>query len=56
MFKINNTTIYITHGDTLDAQIRILQADGSEYIPSEGDNVRYHLEARSGQDLGRDML
>lgn len=44
MFKINGTTMYLTRGDTLDVTISILNADGSEYIPTEGDSVRFAVK------------
>lgn len=35
----------LTQGDTLDVQLTILQEDGTEYIPVEGDSIRFAVKA-----------
>ena len=43
MYKIDGTTIYLTRGDTLITKINIMQGD-EEYVPQEGDTVRFALK------------
>lgn len=45
MFSIDGTTMHLTQGDTLDVQITILQEDGTEYTPVEGDSVRFAVKS-----------
>lgn len=44
MIKLNGNTITITEGDTLDLQVHIHTADGENYLPMEGDMVRFALK------------
>lgn len=39
-----NNTIYLTRGDTFKATIKIFNPDGTEYIPAEGDKIRFALK------------
>lgn len=43
-YSLKGTTITLTRGDTFVAEIRISQANGSQYFPSEGDTVRFALK------------
>lgn len=43
-FKVNRNTIYLTRGDTFKAHLTITYPDGSEYIPKEGDSIRFALK------------
>lgn len=44
MADIQGTTITMTQGDSAVIKIQIFNSDGSEYIPSEGDRVRFALK------------
>lgn len=44
MLKINGTTIELTRADTLQVQVHILDKDGEEYTPKDGDVVRFALK------------
>lgn len=44
MIKINGTTITMTRGDTLRATISIMDADGEEYVPVNGDSIRFAMK------------
>lgn len=45
MLKIKyEKTIYITKGDTLAVQVVIQTQDGGEYVPEEGDEIRFALK------------
>lgn len=50
MYSIKGTTITLTRGDTLNAKITIKNRDGTEYIPKEGDVVRFALNDTYGTD------
>ena len=41
MYTIKKTTITLTRGDTLKAQISITDPDGNPYVMQEGDVVRF---------------
>lgn len=44
MLKINGTTITLTRGDTLKANLEILDSEGNTYTPSEGDTIRFAMK------------
>ena len=44
MVHIENNVITITRGDTLDTNVSIKTADGEDYIPAEGDVIRFEAE------------
>ena len=44
MVSVNGTTIEMTRGDTLTVQIGINNADGTPYVPSQGDAIRFALK------------
>lgn len=45
--KIKKNVITITHGDTLDTDLMLThKSDGSEYIPSESDRIRFAIKKR----------
>ena len=44
MVEVKGTTIAITRGDSAILQVQIFEADGSEYVPVEGDVVRFALK------------
>ena len=43
-YFIKKTTIILTRGDTLKAQISITNKDGTPYEPQEGDSVRFAMK------------
>lgn len=43
-YSINGTTITLTRGDTFCAHIRIKNPDGTDYIPVEGDTIRFAMK------------
>lgn len=43
MYKFDNNTIYLTRGDTLQAQLSI-QQDGKEYQIQNRDSIRFALK------------
>lgn len=44
MFSIDGTTITLIRGDTLITRVGITDASGNEYIPQEGDSLRFALK------------
>lgn len=44
-YSISGTNITLTRGDSLTAKISIFNQDGSEYIPVQGDSVRFAMKA-----------
>lgn len=42
--SIKGTTIIMTRGDSLKTHIKITDACGKEYIPVEGDTIRFALK------------
>lgn len=46
MYTVDEETsaITLTRGDTFKANITILNPDGSEYVPVEGDKVRFAMK------------
>lgn len=49
--KINGTTITMTRGDTLKVLVTIVNADGTEYEPVEGDSIRFAMKASYNADI-----
>lgn len=45
MFKIEDTTITLTRGDTLDVVVEIMDGDKA-YVLQDGDSVRFALKRR----------
>ena len=43
-FRVKNTTIYLTRGDTFKALITISNPDGTIYTPQEGDEIRFAMK------------
>lgn len=43
-FRVKNTTIYLTRGDTFKALITITNPDGTIYTPKEGDEIRFAMK------------
>ena len=43
-FRVKNTTIYLTRGDTFKAIITISNPDGTIYTPKEGDEIRFAMK------------
>ena len=41
MVEIDGTTIKMTRGDTLHTQVILLDAQDQEYVPQEGDVIRF---------------
>lgn len=44
MQKISGTKIMLTRGDTLKAHVSMIKQDGSEYVPQEGDSIRFAMK------------
>jgi len=44
MVLINGTTIKMTKGDTLRTQIILSDSEGQEYVPAEGDSIRFAMK------------
>lgn len=44
MIKLKGNTIYLTKGDTLDLKVNVLDREGNEFIPGEGDSFRFALK------------
>lgn len=44
-YSVSGTTITLTRGDTFIADILITDKDGNQYIPVEGDKVRFAMKA-----------
>ena len=44
MFKIDGTYITLTRGDTFKCEVKIYTAEGEEYIPAEGDIIRFAMK------------
>lgn len=46
MQKIAGSRITLTRGDTFKATVAMIQPDGEEYKPQEGDTVRFAMKKR----------
>lgn len=44
--KIIGNNIIMTRGDTLKTKIEIKDSDGKEYIPVEGDSIRFAMKKK----------
>ena len=44
MFSITNNKIKITRGDTGIAELSLFDAEGNEYVPEDGDSIRFALK------------
>lgn len=44
MVEIKGTTIIMTKGDTAIIHVKIINQDGTEYIPQEGDRIRFAMK------------
>lgn len=42
--KVSGTTIIATRGDTIEVYVPMRYRDGTEYIPAEGDSVRFAMK------------
>ena len=45
-YSVSGTAITLTRGDTFMASISITQQDGTPYVPSEGDKVRFAMKTK----------
>ena len=45
-FSVSGTTITLTRGDTFKAAILITRQDGSPYVPTSGDKIRFAMKAK----------
>ena len=45
MVKIKNNKITITKGDTLETHLIIKMSNGDDYVPAEGDVIRFALKS-----------
>lgn len=48
--KIIGTSITMTRGDTLKTKINILDSDGNEYVPTNGDYIRFAMKKKYTDD------
>ena len=55
MYTIKKTTISLTRGDTLKAQISITDSEGNPYELQEGDSVRFAMK-KSYSDPDSEVL
>ena len=46
MIRLSGNTIYLTKGDTLELQVNVLNKDGTSYLPSEGDVIRFAVKRK----------
>lgn len=44
MHSIDGTTISLTRGDTLIIKLDLMYSDGTPYIPSTGDSIRFAMK------------
>lgn len=44
-YSIKDTTITMTRGDTMVARISITDSEGYQYIPVEGDKIRFAMKS-----------
>lgn len=51
MVTVVNNTITLVRGDTVEVPVTIRLRNGEEYIPSEGDVVRFALKDGYGDDV-----
>lgn len=51
----NNQNITLTRGDTLTLRVELMK-DGSEYVPEEGDSVRFALSIQYKNQLGYELI
>lgn len=42
--NISGTTIRMTRGDTLRVTLQLKDDDGNEYVPQEGDSIRFAMK------------
>lgn len=45
MFTINDNAITITRGDSGIAEITLTTSDGEQYVPQEGDSIRFAVKS-----------
>lgn len=50
MVDVKGTTITITRGDSAAIRVQIIDFDGNEYVPVEGDTVRFALKKNYTDD------
>lgn len=43
-YNITGTTITLTRGDTFEALVSATKRDGTQYIPVEGDAIRFAMK------------
>lgn len=44
-YSVSGTTITLTRGDSFAADISITDQDGNQYIPAEGDSIRFAMKS-----------
>lgn len=44
MVKINGTTIEMTRGDSVYIDLSLTYSDGTEYVPTDGDSIRFAMK------------
>ena len=47
MLKIDGTTIKLTRGDTLYLTVSLKNADGTDYVPEQGDRVWFRMKKQA---------
>lgn len=50
-YNIRGTTINLTRGDTFSAKIEIEDSEGNEYIPKNGDRIRFAMKRTYNDEL-----
>lgn len=50
MYKVKGTTITLTRGDTLPLHFELENEDGSVYIPTENDTIRFAMKKDYSDD------
>ena len=45
-FSVNKNAVILTRGDTFIGQVNIKNPDGTDYIPVEGDTIRFALKKK----------
>lgn len=49
--RISGTTILMTRGDTLKVKVDIFNTDGTQYIPIDGDQIRFALKENYSDEV-----
>ena len=50
MLEIKGQTIYLTRGDTALIQLTLKDRNGDDYVPTEGDSIRFAMKRKMSDD------